>query len=57
MNLIFSILLGLLVAVIVHVVGTEITNFEHEGLIWGLIAILVFLVVAFGAPLRRGRAL
>ncbi len=44
---IISIILGLLLAAIVYVVGTAITNFAQEGLIWGLVAVVVFLAVAF----------
>lgn len=50
---IISIILGLLLAAIVYVVGTAITNFAREDLIWGLIAVLVFLVIAFRG--HRGR--
>jgi hypothetical protein len=45
---IFSILLALLIAVVVYIVGTTITSFHQEGLVWGLIAALVFLAIAFG---------
>lgn len=50
---IVSILIGLLVAAIVYVVGTAITNFSQEDLIWGLTAVLVFLAVSFRG--HRGR--
>ncbi len=50
-SFIISIILGLLLAAIVYVIGTAITNFAQEGLIWGLVAVVVFLAVAF-----RGRA-
>ena len=50
---IISIVVGLLLAAIVYVVGTAITHFAEEGLIWGLIAIVVFLAVAFNN--NRGR--
>lgn len=52
MNLI-AILIGLLLAAIVYFVGTAITSFSSEGLIWGLVAVLVFLAVAFGGGRLR----
>lgn len=41
-----SIIVGALVALIVYVVGTAITHFQHEQLIWGIVAILVWILVA-----------
>lgn len=50
---IISIVVGLLLAAVVYVVGTAITNFRNEDLLWGLVAIVIFLVVAFRE--HRGR--
>jgi hypothetical protein len=44
---IIGIIVGAIVALIVYVVGTAITNFAHEGLIWGLIALLIWAAIAF----------
>lgn len=52
-NSIISILIGLLLAAIVYVVGTAITSFAEEGLIWGLVAVVVFLAVAFRSQVGR----
>jgi hypothetical protein len=52
MNVI-SILIGLLLAVVVYVVGTAVTHFAHADLIWGLVAVIIFIAVAFGDV--RGR--
>ncbi len=54
-SFIISIVLGLLLAAIVYVVGTAITNFAQEELIWGLTAVVIFMLVAFGS--QRGRRL
>lgn len=51
-NPIISIILGLLLAAIVYVIGTAITNFADEDLLWGLAAIVVFLGVAFRDRVR-----
>lgn len=45
-RLALGIVVGAIVALIVYVVGTEITSFRREDLVWGLVAILVWLVVA-----------
>lgn len=50
---IISVIVGLLLAAIVYVVGTAITDFAQEDLIWGLTAVVVFLAVAFRG--NRGR--
>lgn len=43
---ILGIIVGAIVALIVYAVGTAITSFANEGLVWGLIALLVWLAVA-----------
>lgn len=51
-SFIISIVLGLLLAAIVYAVGTAITQFAQEDLIWGLVAVLVFVGVAFNGQYR-----
>jgi hypothetical protein len=52
---IMRIVLGLLAAAVVYLVGTAITSFENENLIWGLVAVVVFLAVFLGDGLRGRR--
>lgn len=42
-----GIIVGAIIALIVYAVGTAITAFANEGLIWGLIALLIWLYFAF----------
>ncbi len=56
-SLAISVLFGLLLAAVVYLIGTAITSFESEDLVWGLVAILVFLAVAFGNHTRGRRVL
>jgi Na+-driven multidrug efflux pump len=42
-----GIIVGAIVALIVYAVGVAITQFENEGLIWGLIALLIWAAIAF----------
>ena len=44
---IIGIIIGAIVALIVYVVGTAITAFRHEDLVWGLIALLIWAAIAF----------
>ena len=51
-----GILVGALVALVVYFVGTAITSFAHESLVWGVIAIILWIVIAtqwVGFNLRR----
>lgn len=51
-----GVLIGLLIAVIFYLVATAIIVFSHSTLIFGLIALLIFLAFAFGGvgiPIRR----
>lgn len=43
---IIGIIVGALVALLVYAVGTAISTFANEGLIWGIIAILVWALIA-----------
>lgn len=52
MNVI-GIVVGAIVALIVYAVGTAITHFAHGDLIWGLIALLVWLLIAFNGSRIR----
>ncbi len=54
-SFVISIIVGLLLAAVVYLVGTTITTFAREDLIWGLAAVLIFLAVAFNG--QRGRRL
>lgn len=47
-----GLVVGAICALIVYAVGTEITEFRREDLIWGLIALLVWAAFTFG---WRGR--
>lgn len=50
---IVSVLIGLLAAVIFYVVATALIAFAHSPLVFGLIAVLIFFLIAFrGAGLR-----
>lgn len=50
---IISLLLGLIAAVIVFVVLTALVAFPHSVLVFGLVAVVVFLAIAFsGARVR-----
>jgi uncharacterized protein YacL len=50
-----GIILGLLVAVVFYVVATAIIVFPHSALVFGLVALLIFLALAFGGVNLRGR--
>lgn len=50
---IVGIVVGALVALVVYAVGTAITAFHHEGLVWGIIALLIWGAIAFGYNGRR----
>jgi hypothetical protein len=50
---ILGIVVGAIVALIVYAVGTAITSFAHGGLIWGLIALLVWLLIALNGTRIR----
>lgn len=47
-----GIIVGAIVALIVYAVGTAITSFTNEGLIWGLIALLIWIAIATRGDLR-----
>ena len=42
-----GIIVGAIAALIVFAVGTAITDFRNEDLIWGLIALLIWVVFIF----------
>lgn len=44
---IVGLVVGAIVALIVYAVGTAITQFRNEDLIWGLIALLVWGAITF----------
>lgn len=44
---IVGLIVGAIVALIVYAVGTAITTFQNEGLIWGLAALLIWVAIAF----------
>lgn len=48
-----GIIIGAIVALIVYLVGNAITHFHHDDLIWGLIAILVWVAIAFSGVSGR----
>lgn len=51
-----GILVGLIIAAIFYVIATAVIVFAHSALIFGLIAVLIFLAFAFGgagAGIRR----
>lgn len=48
-------IVGLLLAALVGIVGPKITNFDGEGVLWGLLAILVFVAVVFDGRRRGSR--
>lgn len=53
---VINVLLGLLVAVVVYIVATALIVFAHSTLVFGLVAVLIFVAIAFGngfAVLRR----
>lgn len=52
---VIGIIVGAIVALIVYAVGTAITDFRNEDLIWGLIAILLWVVIAFRGDEIRTR--
>lgn len=43
---IWGIVIGGLVALFVYAVGTALTSFAREGLIWGIIAVIVWIAIA-----------
>lgn len=48
------ILIGLLLAVVVYVVLTAFIHFAQAALVFGVLAVLIFLWVAFGAGAGPG---
>lgn len=50
---VIGIVVGAIVALIVYAVGTAITQFAHEDLIWGLIALLVWIFIALNGTRIR----
>lgn len=46
-RLVVGILVGALVALVVYYVGTDITTFHREDLLWGIIALLVWAAIAW----------
>lgn len=55
-RLVVGILIGALVALVVYYVGTDITQFRREGLLWGVIALLIWAAIAwvfYTHPYRR----
>lgn len=47
MSLIFRVVVGLVVAVIIYVVLTAFIVFNHSTLVFGLIALVIFLGIVF----------
>lgn len=52
MRLAAGIVIGATVALIVYAVGTAITHLANEGLIWGLIAVVVWVAVGYAIYAR-----
>jgi len=48
MGSILNILIGLLVAAIVFLVGTALISFDHSRILFGILAVIAFLVIASG---------
>lgn len=46
---VINVLLGLLVAVVVYIVATALIVFPHSTLVFGLVAVLIFVAIAFGS--------
>jgi hypothetical protein len=52
MGLLIAVLIAAVVALVFYFVATALVVFSHSALIFGLIALLIFVVLAFGGPLR-----
>ena len=48
MNVIINVVIGAVVAVIFYAVATALVVFNHSTLIFGLIALVIFLWIGFG---------
>jgi hypothetical protein len=48
LNQLINVLIAAVIAVIVFVVLQALVTFHHSHLIWGLVAVALFLVLAFG---------
>lgn len=49
MGLIINVCIAAVVALIVYFVATALVVFSHSTLIFGLVALVIFLVIAFGS--------
>lgn len=47
MGLLLAVLIGAVVAIIFYVVATTLVTFAHSTLIFGLIALIIFIAIAF----------
>lgn len=54
--MIINVLIGAIVAIIFYVVATALVHFQHSPLIFGLIAVLIFVVLAFGNGVTYARS-
>lgn len=52
MSLLFSVLIGAVVAIVFYVVATSLVTFAHSALVFGLVALIIFVVIAFGRGVR-----
>jgi hypothetical protein len=56
MGLLINVLIGAVVALIFYFVATALVTFSHSVLIFGLIALVLFVVIAFGTSRYYGRS-
>jgi hypothetical protein len=49
MSLLIHVLIAAVVAIVAYVVLTTLLSFPSSGLIFGLLCVLIFLVIAFGS--------
>jgi len=58
MDLLIRVIFGAIVAIVVDVVLNALVHFPHSALVFGLVAVLIFLAIVFGPwtpTLPRGR--